>query len=255
MAALVAAPLSAQDGTLAGAGLVDQALAEARESLGASVPAAAACDKAMMSISVRKDGAITYPCLLNELVTDADDATMLVTLLLSQAPSKQPGPFEGDASFPEKAAAIGAAVIGPQIDPVSDEERVQRYGGDRETYARYVPDDGRSLELEATRLQRERETQVRRERTDQQHLERVRQERERIEADRARYQATTDFLEIARALDFCPADGRAYLARAVEYSTSPLRQDRMVGLWASERRNTLESYLNNAARCAEPVEK
>ena len=245
--------LSAQEPEAQSA-LIDAAFERAKSASGAIEIEGISCTRDQRQIVELRGAELQFPCMLQELIQDADDASMVVTLLLAEAPPVPQQVFTKDRSIADTAAAVGIAVAGAQLDPDTDAKRIERFEREDERapitpLATYLPRNSDTYRAEVARV----DTQIGDRRTDQRASERM-QERaaeERAEAlqRQARYQSVTDFMNLANAQDFCVADGRAILARAIEYSTSPLVQDRMVGLWADDRRHALEAYLNDVSRC------
>ena len=113
----------------------------------------------------------------------------------------------------------------------------------------YLARESKAYKQEVARAESEDNLRRSSERSEERRRERAAEERAEERAQEARYRSVTDFLNLAHAQGFCPADGRAFLKRATAYSTSPLQNDRPMGLWADDRRHALEPYLNDMTRC------
>lgn len=250
---LTTGPALADDAS-AGAELVSQALDEAREASPEIEITSFGCTSDQRMIAWIEADRLYHPCMMNELVQDRFDAAMLVNLLLVEPVTEAVDRPKGDPSLAESAAAIGAAAIGAGLDGDTEAKRVDRYYSETPSepnppLARFYPRNSDTFRAEVSRVDDLRDRARRSEATDERMQERL-QERRREEREvQARYQSVTDFLMLSRAQDFCPADGRTFLARAVEFSTSPRPDDRMVGLWADDRRQALQSYLNDVSLC------
>lgn len=214
------------------------------------------CTDAVDPVVTRQGAALYFPCKLQELVEDGDDATMLVALLLSSATYEHEQSFRKEPSIGLSALAIGAALVGSQIDPQGDRIAAGRVmdrgeGEPPPPVAAYLPTDTKEFEVEAARAERIAEQNRGPDWSD----ERSRIKREERAADQraesAEFDSVTDFLNLTNAIGFCPADGRAFLQRATEYAISPIQEDRILGLWADDRRHLLEPYLNDVTRCRE----
>ena len=210
------------------------------------------CVPNQREIALAVEASLLFPCELQALVEDASDAAMLVTLLLSE-PHEDAPPFEKMVSPEEKAVAVGAALVGAVVDPVSDREVIERardnVGIAAPSIAAYAPADSRTIRREAARIRREEESVRMAEPDDARARQRAREAREREEARHAEYASVTQFLELSNLQGFCPGDGRAFLIRASEYAISPVQDDRPYGLWSDDRRRALEPYLNDLSRC------
>ena len=245
-------PLAAQEGP-APAQLVAQALIEAREASPDIAIEELTCAENQRQIAISDGQTLRFPCGLQEIVEDRFDASMLVTLLLVEPPVTIPT-FTPETPLPEAAAALGAAVLGAVADPRSEIETLERRnaraaGEPSPPLASYLSPDSETFRQEADRVRREEDKLKLSSRNDERSREWARERREEEQAREARYASVTQFLELANAQSFCPADGRAFLMRATEYSTSPLQDDRPMGLWADDRRHALEPYLNDLTRC------
>ena len=250
---LASTPAIADDAST-GEELVAQALADARQASPEIEIASFGCTSNQRMIAWVDGDRLYYPCMMNELVQDSFDAAMLVNLLLAEPVAEIAERPKGDPSLAESAAAIGAAAIGSGLDDETDAKRVDRYY--RETpsepnppLARFYPRNSDTFRAEVSRVDNLRDNARRSEATDERMQERLEERRREDREVQARYQSVTDFLNLSRAQDFCPADGRTFLARAVQFSTSPRPDDRMVGLWADDRRQVLQAYLNDVSLC------
>lgn len=251
-ATTLSGPAAAQDDA-DGAALVSQAFSAAREALPQVEIEALTCAENQRQIAISDGRTLRFPCGLQDIVEDRFDAAMLVTLLLAEPPVEIPT-FTPETPLPEAAAALGAAVLGAVADPRSEietlERRNARLGGEPSPpLASYLSPDSAAFRLEADRVRREEDKLSLSSRNDERSRERARERREEALAQEAYYASVTRFLELANAQGFCPADGRVFLMRATEYSTSPLQDDRPMGLWADDRRHALEPYLNDLTRC------
>lgn len=257
MAGLLAAgtaPLLSAQEPEAGSTLIQAAFERAKSASEAVEIEGISCSRDQRQIIELRNAELRFPCMLQELVQDADDASMVVTLLLAEAPPVPQKTFTKDRSIADTATAIGVAVAGTQLDPDTDAKRVERLERDNERapitpLATYLPRNSDTFRAEVPRVDTEWGQRRTEERATQRMQERAAEEREEYLRRRAGYQSVTDFMNLANAQEFCVADGRPILARAIKYSTSPLAQDRMVGLWADDRRNALEAYLNDVSRC------
>ena len=237
-----------------GAELVSQALVEARQASPDIELTSFGCTTNQRMIAWIEGDRLYYPCMVNELVHDRFDAAMLVNLLLAEPVAEAVERPKGDPSLAESAAAIGAAAIGAGLDDDTDAKRVDRYYSETPSepnppLARFYPRDSDTFRAEVSRVDNLRDNARRSDATDERMQERLEERRREEREVQARYQSVTDFLNLSRAQDFCPADGRTFLARAVEFSTSPRPDDRMVGLWADDRRQVLQAYLNDVSLC------
>lgn len=228
-AALFAVPATAQE-EVGSISLIEAAFARIRTATPDIAAASLACSASQRQMVVLDGSQLRYPCMLHDIVTDSGDAAMVVTLLLSDAAAVDNNPTPSGVDRSDGFAG--------EHDPALKNAQSAYFARGSETFR-----------AEVIRPDRLREEDRGAGQSDD--LARRRAEVRRLEAQEqaAAYQAVTRFLELADAQAFCPADGRAFLARAIQYSTSPLEQDRMVGLWADEHRHALEPYLNDLSRC------
>ncbi|WP_226700835.1 hypothetical protein [Qipengyuania gaetbuli] len=244
--------LTAQDRDQSSA-LIAEALAEARRAQPNIEVQALTCAENQRQIAISDGVTILYPCGLRDVVEDSFDATMLVTLLLAEPAAIIPT-FDKGVPLPEAVAAIGAAALGAGLDPETGVEKIQRNasahtGEPSPPLSAYLARDSKAFKQEVARAESEESLRRTSERSEERRRERAAEERAEEQAQEARYRSVTDFLNLAHAQGFCPADGRAFLKRATAYSTSPLQNDRPMGLWADDRRHALEPYLNDMTRC------
>ncbi len=244
--------LTAQDRDQSSA-LIAEALADARLAQPNIEVQTLTCAENQRQIAISDGVTIIYPCGLRDVVEDRFDATMLVTLLLAEPASIVPT-FDKGVPLPEAVAAIGAAALGAGLDPETGVEKIQRNasahtGEPSPPLSAYLARDSKAYKQEVARAESEESLRRTSERSEERRRERAAEERAEEQAQEARYRSVTDFLNLAHAQGFCPADGRAFLKRATAYSTSPLQNDRPMGLWADDRRHALEPYLNDMTRC------
>ncbi|MBX7496081.1 hypothetical protein K3172_09475 [Qipengyuania sp. 6B39] len=228
-AAQFAAPATGQDEP-APHSLIEAAFAKIRTATPDIAAASLACSASQRQMVVLDGSQLRYPCMLQDIVTDSGDAAMVVTLLLSDAAAVDSDPTHSGSDPSDGFAG--------EHDPAL-----------KDAQSAYVARGSETFRADVIRSDRLREEDRGTGQSDD--LARRRAEARRLEAQEqaAAYQAVTRFLELADAQAFCPAEGRAFLARAIQYSTSPLEQDRMVGLWADAHRHALEPYLNDLSRC------
>lgn len=191
---------------------------------------------------------LSYPCVVRHLVETIKDAEMAVTLLLAQARPVDPDFAAAVPPFEQSVAAIGVALAGSQLDPDVEAKHVIQFASENEgimspSLASFLPRESDTFRAEVARIEREKDAQRMARKHDDKHDAKDRKAREE-------YQSVTDFLAFSTAQQFCPADGRAFLARAAELASSSEQAHRTVGLWADGRRHALAPYLNDVSRCS-----